>query len=244
MSLPEENLSYLESEEALNSIYDLRHTSKLNRERALIWKCVIQAHLQDLIPANATVLDLGAGDCLVINNINASQKIAVDLGPRTKAAANDDVRVLLTSSTNLSAQADSTVDVVFTSNFFEHLPSKEDLMKTLNETWRVLRPGGSLIVIMPNIRFVGNAYWDYLDHHLALSDRSLAEALMLANFSIKRVTPRFIPYTIVNSRLPRWRPLVRTYLRWPFLWRIFGKQMFVVATRPVTPNNLPTGGDS
>jgi hypothetical protein len=55
------------------------------------------------------------------------------------------------------------------------------------------------------------SYWDYYDHHLPLSDRSLAEALLMCGFALERVDPRFLPAT-TRSRLPRWPWLVEAWL--------------------------------
>ena len=57
----------------------------------------------------------------------------------------------------MAAIGDGTIDVVFTSNFFEHMPDKRALLRTLDECRRVLRPGGRLLVLMPNLRYVGAA---------------------------------------------------------------------------------------
>ena len=120
---------------------------------------------------------------------------------------------------------------MFASNVFEHFRSTEDLLAALREVRRVLRPGGRILVLQPNIRFAYREYWDYLDHHLPLSDRSMREALELAGLRVDHVRPRFLPYT-VKSRMPRWPVLLRVYLRCAPLHLVFGKQMFLVATRP------------
>ena len=89
-----------------------------------------------------------------------------------------------------------------------------------------------MVVLQPNIRHVGAAYWDYLDHQIALTDRSVAEALRLAGFEVLERRARFLPYTVTSFRgLPAgWvGPLVRLYLRLPFLWRLFGAQSLLVA---------------
>jgi SAM-dependent methyltransferase len=124
-----------------------------------------------------------------------------------------------------------SVDVVFTSNFFEHLPNKAELVATLEECHRILRPDGRLMVVMPNIRYLPGRYWDYFDHHLALTHYSLVEALALSGFQPEVVLPRFLPYTIKHSKMPRLLPIVRLYMRMPFAWRFVGKQMFVLARR-------------
>ncbi len=42
---------------------------------------------------------------------------------------------------------DSTVDELMANDVFEHLPSKRD---TMNEAWRVLKPGGLITIIVPS----------------------------------------------------------------------------------------------
>ena len=69
---------------------------------------------------------------------------------------------------------DDTVDVCFSSNFLEHLPSKAAVAGALAEIWRVMRPGGIYVALQPNIRFCANVYWDFWDQHRR-SPTALAE---------------------------------------------------------------------
>ena len=212
----------------LARIYDARFSADELRKKAIVWNELTRRFLQRYVDRNGTVLDLGAGSCEFINAIDAGEKIAVDLNPDTaKFLASG--RFVQTSSTDLSAIETDTVDLVFTSNFFEHLPDSRALLDTLAECRRVLRPGGRIIVVMPNIRYVGGRYWDYLDHHLPLTHLSLVEALHLTGLRPELVIPRFLPYTVKDSRLPVTSLGVRVYLRLRPAWRIFGRQMLVVA---------------
>jgi SAM-dependent methyltransferase len=182
------------------------------------------------VRSDDTVLDLGAGSCEFINACHASTKIAVDLNPETKLWARD-ARVVLASSDDMAEVHDSTVDVVFTSNFFEHLPDKRALLDTLAECGRLLRTGGRLLVLMPNLRYVGGRYWDYFDHHLPMTHASLVEALKMSGFTADRVIPRFLPYTVKDSPVRIRGGMVRAYLRCRPVWRVFGGQMFVAARK-------------
>jgi SAM-dependent methyltransferase len=133
---------------------------------------------------------------------------------------------------------DNSLDVVFTSNFFEHLPSKELLGATLQQARRCLKPSGRIIALGPNIRFVGGAYWDFWDHHLALTDSSLAEIMHVQGFQIEQVIDRFLPYTMVNQRtVPS--ALVSMYLKVPLAWRILGKQFLVMGQKVASEDILP-----
>ncbi len=104
------------------------------------------------------------------------------------------------------------------------------MLDTFRETHRILKSGGKIIVLQPNIRFLPGEYWDFFDHHTPLTDRSLVEGLQLAGFTPNVVYPRFLPYT-TKSRLPKATFFVRLYLRVPLAWRVLGKQALVVATK-------------
>jgi SAM-dependent methyltransferase len=198
-----------------------------------LWEALYEGFLRRYVRASDTVLDLGAGSCEFINACHAGTKIAVDLNPETKLWARD-ARVVLAPSDDMAEVIDDSVDVVFTSNFFEHLPDKRALLDTLNECGRVLRSGGHLLVLMPNLRYVGGRYWDYFDHHLPMTHNSLVEGLKMSGFVADRVIPRFLPYTVKDSPVKIRRGMVRAYLRCPPIWRIFGGQMFVAAHKTPT----------
>jgi SAM-dependent methyltransferase len=163
--------------------------------------------------------------------VHAAQRIAVDLNPDTAQHAEPGVAVLTTRSDAMTELASDTVDTVFTSNFFEHLPTKDDLLSTLTECRRVTRPGGLIVVLMPNIRFLPGRYWDYFDHHLPLSHLSLAEALELSGFDVLEQVDRFLPYTVKDAKFEVRPYMVRTYLRLPLVWRVLGRQMLVVGQK-------------
>lgn len=118
-------------------------------------------------------------------------------------------------------------DVVFMSNYLEHLLSRSEVVRQLEVAHRLLRSGGRLVVLQPNIRLVGGSYWDFIDHHVALTERSLTEAAVLAGFRTEHLTTRFLPYSTLG-RLPQHRALVRLYLRIPVAWRLLGKQTLYV----------------
>ena len=120
--------------------------------------------------------------------------------------------------------------MTFTSNFLEHLLDKAACSAVLGEVRRVLRSGGRFIVMGPNIKYAGAEYWDFYDHHLPLSHLSLAEGLVLAGFRVTRNIPRFLPFTMTGGT-PSSDTLIRAYLKFPFLWNLFGKQFLVVAEK-------------
>lgn len=195
-------------------------------QRHDLWEVLCQEFFQRWIPDDAVVLDLAAGHCEFINNIRAGRKFAVDLNPDVKQRCAVDVEAHISRSEDMPMFADSSIDRVFISNFFEHV-SREVILGTLDEVRRVLRPDGRLLILQPNVRYCAKDYWMFFDHITPVDDRALAEALEASGFEVEVCIPRFLPYT-TKSALPRGPRIVRMYLRMPFAWRFFGGQAFLV----------------
>lgn len=214
----------------LNILYQGRFSKQEVEDKTRIWVVLCRHFFQEYVSPKDTVLDLGAGYCDFINNIQCREKLAVDLNDDTPTLAHSDVTVHQASSTDLAFQADESVDVVFTSNFLEHLRTKEEALQTFHEVHRILKKGGLFLILQPNIRHVGFEYWDFFDHHIALTDKSLVEGLLIKEFKIKRVISKFLPFT-TKSKIPQHPFLVWLYLKIPLAWWVMGKQSFLVAEK-------------
>ncbi len=198
--------------------------------RNQMWEILCRDFFQKYIPENSVVLDVGAGYCEFINKIKAEKKIALDMNPDITEFASSDVETVLSGSTDMGQVNDASIDIVFTSNFFEHL-SKEDMIKTLREVYRVLKKNGKFLIIQPNIRYCYKDYWMFFDHITPLDDRSISEILEINGFKVLECTPRFLPYT-TRSKLPKSLFLLKIYLKIPVFQRIFGEQAFIYALKP------------
>jgi len=214
-------------------LYQGRFSREELQKKNEVWKVLCGSFFQKYVSEEQTVLDVGAGYCEFINHIRCAKKFAVDPNADAVRHAAPDVKVFAAPATDLSFLPEASVDTVFMSNLLEHMRSKEDVLKVLAEARRVLKSGQRVMILQPNVRFLCREYWDFFDHHIPLSDRSLAEALQLAGFQIEKIIPRFLPYT-TKSRLPRGPVWVKMYLGMPWAWRIFGKQTFVVARKTCT----------
>jgi hypothetical protein len=136
--------------------------------------------------------------------------------------------VITSDDLSLRMIPDGSPDHVFMSNFLEHLPSSRAVLDVLGVVRRKLRPDGSVLILQPNFRYVGAAYFDFIDHRVVLTERSLEEALELSGFRLTCMKKHFLPYTS-KSRLPQTKALVQLYLRLTPLYQLFGQQTFAEA---------------
>lgn len=218
------------SSEDLQAIYRTRFAGKAIYRQQL-WNALSSYFLQ-WIPTHGTVLDLGCGYCEFINSVQCDTKFAMDLNPDAFQYADSNVTVLSQDCSERWALEQGQLDAVFTSNFFEHLPNKAALESTLRQAYRALKPGGRIIAMGPNIRYLAGAYWDFYDHYLPLTHHSLVEVMKKVGFEIQEARAKFLPYTMSRGlQYPIW--MVKLYLKVPLAWNIVGKQFLVVASKPL-----------
>lgn len=215
--------------EALQDEYRMRF-SKIEQYRNAVWKILCEEYFSIFISSEAHVLDLGSGWGEFINNVKAAKRYAMDLNPDAGRRLDGETRFLHQDCSKEWQIQSESLDVVFTSNFLEHLPDKAHVEYAISEAYRCLKYDGLIICLGPNIKYVPGAYWDFWDHFIPVTELSLSELLKLKGFSIQLSIPRFLPYSMSTGRTP---PLffVKLYLRLSILWPVFGKQFLVVGRK-------------
>jgi SAM-dependent methyltransferase len=214
----------------LAAIYRERFGHNLSYRRS-VWKILVEQLFRPRAGRPNSVLEIGTGYGDFINQFDSPQRAAMDLNPDAADYLEAGVTFHCQDATKRWPLDDESVDLIFTSNFFEHLPDKDAICRVLDEAHRVLVPGGRVMAIGPNIKHVPGAYWDFWDHTTPLTDKSLAEAFKLGGFTIAEKRSRTLPYTMSNVREAP-VVLLKLYLRMPFAWRIFGHQFLVVGEKP------------
>jgi SAM-dependent methyltransferase len=197
--------------------------------RDIIWKEVCRFLQKKYVPENSIILDLGAGYCNFINNIQGKEKHAVDLFSKIVDFANADVVTHVEDCTRMNFFPSEYFDVIFASNLLEHL-NREDSQAVLSEASRILKNRGKLILIQPNFRFCPKTYFDDYTHLQIFTDRSLCDFLSANGFTILESDPRFLPVNMkstLKTPVPKLPFFVNLYLRLPY--RPFAGQLLIVA---------------
>jgi SAM-dependent methyltransferase len=210
----------------LPELYDARFDEREISRKDDVWREIV-GYLQRYIDADGPILDLACDQGHFIRFVAARERWATDIRD-VQAALPDDVRFVQGSGLDLAQLLPTGYfATVFMSNYLEHLDTGDAVIDQLRVVRSLLRPGGRVIVLQPNIRLVGPRYWDFIDHKVALTERSLLEAAELADIRTVDLVTRFIPYS-TKGRLPTDRRLVRAYLRFRPAWWLLGRQTLFV----------------
>ena len=216
-------------EKDLDSIYARRFPDAEAQRKEAIWR-KIAAHLQRYVPPQGAVLDIACDRGHFIRNITAAERWGTDLRD-IRAHLDEDIHFVQANGLELDRHLPNDhFDLIFMSNYLEHLPSPNAVVDQLAVCRQLLRSGGSVLILQPNIRLVGGAYWDFIDHHVALTEKSLEEAAEIAGLKTRSVVKRFLPYT-TKGRLPQHPALVGAYLAFRPAWWLLGKQTLYQAVK-------------
>ena len=219
-----------EQDQKLNlaKVYQFRFAGLSQVKKDATWALVTR-WIESKLGNPKSVLDPAAGRGEFIISSRAAERWACDLSDqRTSWPTGITTRFGDIYKVDLP---EKYFDLIFVSNFLEHLATPDDVYKYLMQLRKSLKPGGKLAIMGPNFRFSANEYYDFADHLLPLSDRTVEEHLAAADLQHQLTISRFLPLSFRSQRFSNpW--LVKLYLAVPIFWRLFGRQFFIVATRP------------
>jgi 2-polyprenyl-3-methyl-5-hydroxy-6-metoxy-1,4-benzoquinol methylase len=214
----------------LPELYDARFDEREVSAKDAVWREIV-TFLQRYVDRDAPLLDIACDRGHFVRFVHASERWGTDIRDVSTSLPKD-VRFVQGSGLDLvSLVPNAHFGTVFMSNYLEHLDTSDAVIDQLRVARELIRPGGRVIVLQPNIRLVGPRYWDFIDHRVALTDRSLLEAAELAGFRTVDLITRFLPYS-TKGRLPNDPWLVRAYLAFRPAWLLLGRQTLFVGERP------------
>lgn len=213
----------------LTQIYEKRFSGS-EPYRNKVWFILVSQFFSKWIKSDDHILDLGCGYGEFINQVDCKVRHAMDLNPKSKSLLQKNIIFHEQDCSKRWQIQPESLDLVFTSNFFEHLPNKISIEQTITQIRTALKPNGILIAMGPNISVVQGKYWDFWDHHVALSEASMRELLEIYDYKIEKSFSKFLPYNMVRVKE---RPLflISLYLKLPIFWNIFGKQFLLIARK-------------
>jgi SAM-dependent methyltransferase len=210
----------------LPELYEARFDEREVSAKDAVWREIVR-YLQRYIDASAPILDIACDRGHFIRWAEGSERWATDIRDM-RAALPAGVRFVQSSGLELAQVVpNGYFGAVFMSNYLEHLESSDAVIEQMRVARQLLRPDGRVIVLQPNIRLVGPRYWDFIDHRVALTERSLLEAAELAGLRTVDLITRFLPYS-TKGRLPTHPWLVRAYLSMRPAWLMLGRQTLYV----------------
>jgi SAM-dependent methyltransferase len=213
----------------LPELYEARFDEREVSAKDAVWREIVEFLLR-YVDLEQPVLDVGCDRGHFIRWVKSSERWATDVRDMREVLPRD-VHFVQASGVDLAnVIPPGHFGTIFMSNYLEHLHSSDEVIEQLRVAADLLRPRGRVIVLQPNIRLVGPRYWDFIDHRVALTERSLLEAAELAKLTTVDLITRFLPYS-TKGRLPTAPPLVRAYLRFRPAWWLMGKQTLFVGER-------------
>jgi dolichol-phosphate mannosyltransferase len=152
------------------------------------------------------ILDIGCGSSVIIQSLNNA--IGMDVSPGKLRFISRLGVPLVRGSAFALPFADSTFDCVISSQVIEHIPFEESLF---TELWRVLSPGGTLIIGTPDYatrgwRIIEPIYGHlipggYRDEHITHYTRESLSRILLDRGFIAEATD----YVAGSELIMRWR---------------------------------------
>lgn len=211
-------------EEAYHAVHLPEHPA-----RAVVWQ-VVAEHLSRWVPADANVLEIGAGYCHWINAVRgARRRVAVDVWPELPRHTASGVEAIVADVTkDVRGLAMQPFDVVLASNLLEHFEPAVS-SSVIADVAAVLRSGGRFIIVQPNFRYAYREYFDDYTHRSIFTDVSLQNLLRSHGFEIDFCAPKFLPYSMREARVPISPMLIKLYLNSPIKPR--AGQMLIVARK-------------
>jgi 2-polyprenyl-3-methyl-5-hydroxy-6-metoxy-1,4-benzoquinol methylase len=199
--------------------------------RMIAWEELLKYLRRFVDIDNKDILDAGCGRGELLSCLAQIARVTgVDLviDPRLEESGYEVIQGSIISF----PASNRNFDIVFASNLLEHLEF-EQVKIALLKFREVLTMNGHLVILQPNFRFSFRHYFDDYTHKTIFTEKSLSRLLEANGFSIIRVWPKLLPYSVesVSKNVPQFivRLAVKVYLK---SWlRPRAGQMLIIARK-------------
>jgi SAM-dependent methyltransferase len=117
---------------------------EFDKTRVRLWPCVIS--FLDKFPSNSKILDIGCGNGKYMNYRNDLNIKGIDISIKlVEICQNKGFDVIKASMTDIPFD-DNNFDGIICIASYHHLNNDDDRKKTLDEIYRILKPGGTALI--------------------------------------------------------------------------------------------------
>lgn len=185
------------------------------------------------IDEDQTIVDFGSGGGYLLNNIKCKSKIGIEINESARRKSEEIGIKSVESSKNLE---DNFADLVISDNALEHTTHP---LEELNELYRILKPGGKIVFIVPCESISYSYKPDDINYHLySWSPMCIGNLFNEAGFNVtesKAFKHKWPPkYEKIAKLFGRdiFNLICKIYARWETTWF----QVRIVAEKNATNN--------
>jgi len=166
------------------------------------------------IKHDSKVLDFGSGGGFLLNNINCSYKVGIEINPVARNFCKSNFNI--DSYKEISEVDDNIFDVIISNHALEHCERPDDILKKL---FKKLKLGGKIIIVTPLDSLLFRFDIADVNKHLySFSPMNLGNLLVNAGFKNIKTG------TIFHKWPPKWN-IIQNLFGWDifhFFSRIYG----------------------
>jgi len=142
------------------------------------------------VPAPADFLEVGPGQGAIADlAVHAGYRYrAVEPSPQLAAALSARGLDVVEAFTPPIPGADQSADILYADQVLEHMPGIDAARAWVAEALRLLRPGGTLFVVVPDYLKERGFFWDIdYTHNFVTTERRMRQLLYDGGFDVARV---------------------------------------------------------
>jgi SAM-dependent methyltransferase len=168
---------------------------KIERE----WQLICQEN-SDI----STIVEVGPGfgEFGLFLDLQKHKYVALENNPRIASFVNQMKVDVCCASVPPFPIKSSSADLIYASHVIEHMPDPKTALLFIKESFRVLSPGGILILSAPDFTWVGTAFWEFdYTHTFPITKPRLQQLLRDAGFYSMKFFRFSGPFTGTKSIL-------------------------------------------